>query len=173
MGPASVWNRSGVGGKHHRHTRALLYCQCFRRGKKVDKGGSTKEKGARTLVVPELRALRHSGLDKGGGSGGGGILGPVASVGSLLGLPRVEKLSGPWRRGGHGRRWGSSPLMSLVLPPKGTLPILPTPSKGKAGREGRLQGRRENLKEIGQGRGQPSVFVAFCPPSSSLLSSRF
>lgn len=70
-----------MGGKHHRHTRALLYCQCFRRGKKVDKGGSTKEKGARTLVVPELRALRHSGLDKGGGSGGGGILGPVASDG--------------------------------------------------------------------------------------------
>lgn len=65
---------------------------------------------------------------------------------------------------------------SLMLPPKGTLPAFPTVLKEKAWWEWQLGYKRESLegnKEIGQGKGQLSVFVAFYLPSSSLLSSRF
>lgn len=162
-----------MGGKHHRHTRALLYCQCFRRGKKVDKEGSTKEKGARTLVVPELRALRHSRLDKGGGSGGGGMLGPVASVGSLLGLPRVENCQDH----GEGEAMGGDGAVPHPCPwcclPKALSPYSPRPQRGKLGGKGGCRVEEKILKKSGRGEGSRVSSWPFTPPSSSLLSSRF
>lgn len=51
-----------------------------------------------------------------------------------------------------------------------------SPPRGKLGRNGSWGVEEKilrNLQEIGQGRGQLSVFVSFSSPSSSLLSSRF
>lgn len=53
MGTESFWNRRRVEAKHHRYTRVLYFIAGDLKRKKKEEGESMKEKGARTLVVPE------------------------------------------------------------------------------------------------------------------------
>lgn len=151
-----------MGSKHHTHTRCYTLLQVLeerqedrQRRKHGGEGGQDPSCVRATVTGPST--LCQPGLDK-GGSSGGGILGPAAS-GIKPARPAKVRVREGWGSivlahegrscqdhgaGRPGRRWGSSstPDESLMLPPKGMLPIFPTALKG-----GKLGCRREKLEE--------------------------